>query len=84
MEIRAGQVWLYQRTDRPDVAPVVHVITKVENGVCESTSVFTDDGTPHLKCVLSGEGTRGIGLKHMADGRDAVGTWTLLYSKVYM
>lgn len=77
MTVRKGQVWLYRRTD--GVPPVVHVVTKADGEVCESTSVFTEDGLPNERTVLSGAGCGGIGIRRMEAGKDKVGTWALLY-----
>ena len=73
--VRKGQVWAYQRTGCP---PVIHVVTNIDDDYGESTSVFTKDGTANKSVILSGRGCNGTGLKHMEQGRDDAGTWTLL------
>jgi len=79
MDIKVGQVWLYQRTDQV-CAPVVHIVTKVESELAESTSVFTSTGKAHERCILSGIGCKGRGVKQMVAGKDSVGVWTLLHT----
>jgi hypothetical protein len=83
--VKRGQVWLYQRDDNPSCRPVVHVITKVDGEICESTSVFVPageeadfDGKAHEHCTISGTGCGGIGMKRMLEGRDGAGTWRRL------
>lgn len=79
-DICVGQVWLYQRMDRSySLAPVAHIITRVDGDILESTSVFTDDGKSQ-SCTLSGAGCGGVGFRYMKAGGDGAGTWTLLYS----
>ena len=75
--VSVGQVWLYLRDGSP--APVVHVVSRVDGEVCESTSVFRD-GTANERVTLSGAGCGGAGMACMLAGRDLAGTWTLLYS----
>lgn len=73
--VKTGQVWIYERDG---CGPVVHVISKVDGEVCESTSVFSSDGKAHERCVISGAGCGGVGIQYMLDGRDKVGTWRRL------
>ena len=79
--IAVGQVWLYQRLKPKKNPPVVHVITVVDGDHVESTSVFTQDGKSHERVPLSRPEGAGSGLKHILQGFDDVGTWTLLYPK---
>lgn len=77
--VRVGQVWEYRRREPRVLAPVVHVVTRVEGDEGESVSVFTCDGYVNVRCVLSGRGCEGRGLRSMLSGGDGVGTWRLLY-----
>lgn len=73
--VRVGQVWIYSSLVQ-GVAPVVHVITRLDGDVCESTSVFTDDGSSHEGCIISGAGLGGVGISSLLAGGDGAGTWT--------
>ncbi len=74
--VSVGQVWLYLRDG--SLTPVMHVVTRVDGEVCESTSVFPD-GTANERVTIGGAGCGGAGMAYMLAGRDPVGSWTFLY-----